>query len=520
MLFCLVVAPYDTRSVNVIVTFVTWNDEVCRITAPMAMTAAASASASGTASSWRLRTRPLATRDGCCLGVLLASHVSSRQRLKYLQQTLASIAAQASPTPDALVLSWYADEPLATEVAAALRAVRLPMRFRCLRQTTRLSQYCHLREALAAFESEAPRDAASSTWLLFCDDDDLWHPDRARLSRLACARASAAPTPTIDVLAFGVYAYPVDAVAQEVRTATQVDGCMQARQAGIWLGACEVFQYAVRPALLRAFLRAEPEPVLCHRFADVRFASWLRHAHTEALVELGADELMRLDRGVAPGWKRAAVAAAARANKAGGGGPPKPTEPGAQEWLVKHWLYFYRNQRQVSAVEWLGDLDDMSTHLEAAGRTAAEQARARQQSASAGGGADDGGYERASTGRQPRNKADRSAARRVLERLGDWNPRSKAAARQEEEQLAAEIGRLRHHAELTTMMCMGFRNAEELAVGIMAQSEGGAAGGDVGLQAALEAEHRLLVREALDVFGHTAERCAGLPVGTVQECLA
>ena len=65
-----------------------------------------------------------------------------------------------------------------------LRTIRLPLRFRCLRQRRRLSQYCHLREAFGAFEIEAPRDAAgvAASWLLFCDDDDLWHSHRARLA--------------------------------------------------------------------------------------------------------------------------------------------------------------------------------------------------------------------------------------------------------------------------------------------------------------------------------------------------
>ena len=479
---------------------------------PDAAVMSSSASASGTASSWRERTRPLIARDGCCLGVLLASHISSKQRLTYLQQTLSSIAAQASPAPDMLVLSWYADESVASDVAAALRAIRLPMRFRCLRQKTRLSQYCHLREALAAFELEAPRDA-SKTWLCFSDDDDLWHPQRARLYRLACARASSPPL--LDILAFGVYAYPVDQAAQAARTATQVDRSLDARQAGIWLGACEVFQYAVRPTLLAAFLRAEPEAVLRHRFADVRFATWMRHAHSERHVELGADELMRLERGADPHWRTAAATAAARAKS---NAPPQPTEPGAQEWLLRHWLYFYRNQRQTSAVEWIGDLDDMNSHFAEAGRAAAEESR--MASAAAGGG-DAGGYERASTGRQPRSDMDRRSARRVLERLGDWAPRDEAAARRDADELAVEIGRLRHHAELTAMMCMGYRNAEELAVAIMVQSEAPRSGpkGDDALQAALQKEHRVLVREALDGFRHPPRRDE-LPVGTVQDCLA
>ena len=94
------------------------------------------------ASSWRARRVPIAPRDGACLGVLLASYVSSRQRLGFLRQALNSIASQVVP-PDCLVLSWYADEPMASEVQAMLRVVKLPFRFRCLRQSKPVS-YTHL----------------------------------------------------------------------------------------------------------------------------------------------------------------------------------------------------------------------------------------------------------------------------------------------------------------------------------------------------------------------------------------
>ena len=462
----------------------------------------------------------------------MASHVSSKQRLTYLRYALESIAAQETP-PDAIVLSWYADEPLATEVLETLRAIRLPMRVRCLRQPRRLSQYCHLREALAAFELEAPRDAAgvAATWLLFCDDDDLWHPMRTRFARLACAEAGAEPPvvgatadapaqPAVRALAFGVYAYPVEAAAQEVRTPAQVNRSLDARHAGIWLGASEVFQYAVRPALLRTFLRQESDAVLNHRFADVRFATWMRQVHKGAVRECGADELVRLDRG-AKAWPQGAASAARAAARARAakqsGAPPQPTEPHAEAWLVKHWLYFYRNQRQVTAAEWIGDLDDMRSYHE-------EQGKARAAKAREGVASGEGSYERASTGRQPRAEADRAAARRVLARLGP--ARSKAAARREEEELIGELGRLRHNVEITVMMCFGFRNAEELAMTIVLQSDPGQAGGGGAagsppdtLQAALVDEQRTMLRAMLAHFGH-AERRRELPKGTVEECLA
>ena len=93
------------------------------------------------------------------------------------------------------------------------------------------------------------------------------------------------------------------------------------------------------------------------------------------------------------------------------------------------------------------------------------------------------------------------------------------AAREEEASVAAELGRMRHHAELTVMMTMQFSNAAELAVAICqsgADGQGGAA--DSALQAKLQAEQARLVRDSLEAFGHPARK-SGLPKGDVESCL-
>ena len=104
---------------------------------------------SGIATSWRsrrgARTPHLVTADGSiCLVALLASHISSRRRLEYLQHCLRSVAAQEEGGVDALYLSWGAtDDALCAEAAAMLEAMamRLPFRLVLLHQRERLSQY-------------------------------------------------------------------------------------------------------------------------------------------------------------------------------------------------------------------------------------------------------------------------------------------------------------------------------------------------------------------------------------------
>jgi hypothetical protein len=413
-----------------------------------------------------------------------------------------------------LVLSWYAVEPLASEVEAMLRSVQLPIRFRHIRQRRRLSQYCHLREGLAAFELEAPRDAAgvAASWLLFSDDDDLWHPRRAELARRACAQVSQANAKATGALSFGVYAYPVEEAAEAAESAAHVDRLLNQRQCGIWMGSSEVFQYAVRPALLKRFLRSTPEVVLAHRFADVRFATWMRQENSGAVRELDADALVLLD-----------AAGKGGSGGGGGGGTDSVSTRDKERWLVSNWLYFYRNQRQLSAVTHMGDLEDLNEHLQAE-RNAKEAKAAAGAAAAAASTSDAAGapeYERASTGRLE-NDADRDAARRLIRSLGPL-PESAKARMREEDELTAEVGLMRHHAELTAMMCLGYSNAQELAIAICTQSDpgGGAAppdSADSVLRGKLRAEQERLVREALTTFGHLQGRAA-LPIGSLQDVL-
>ena len=127
-------------------------------------------------------------------------------------------------------------------------------------------------------------------WLLFSDDDDLWHPRRSALVRRACAAAA----PHEHALTFPIYAYPVKEGAHGVVACAEVDLCIARRSVALWLGSSEVFQFAVRAPLLRGFLRAEPPAVLRHRFADVRFAQYVRQQHKRHAREVTPAQLMRL----------------------------------------------------------------------------------------------------------------------------------------------------------------------------------------------------------------------------------
>ena len=86
--------------------------------------------------------------------------------------------------------------------------------------------------------------------------------------------------------------------------------------------------------------------------------------------------------------------------------------------------------------------------------------------------------------------------------------------------LAEEIGRMRHHAELTAMMCLHLSNAAELAVAICTQSSPPPnTGGDDELARDLQSAQCRLVHEALTEFEHGRAERGATCVGTLEDCI-
>ena len=178
--------------------------------------------------------------------------------------------------------------------------------------------------------------------------------------------------------------------------------------------------------------------MLRHRFADVRFAQHLRNENAPAVSLLTADDLMSLD--------------------ASGGGGRDPRHADGSAWAIENWLYFYRNTRQLSAVTWLGDLDDLrAVNEKSAARLTARATGERAARGAAGAVAQTPQYERASTGRASAPPDDdRAAARALLGRMGLGAAPSREEREREESGLAEEIGRMRHHAEVRRRTLLSF----------------------------------------------------------------
>ena len=150
------------------------------------------------------------------------------------------------------------------------------------------SQFEHFRDLLMHVSDPIDKDA----WLLFLDNDDMFHPRRVELFRREAARQS--PRDPDDRVAFncgdklvlnsdiighnevhidefvldgdGRYSEPWrddEALLQVTQLATGPDVEL--------LDVAEYFDFCVRASVLRRFLRITPLQILAHKYCDVRF---------------------------------------------------------------------------------------------------------------------------------------------------------------------------------------------------------------------------------------------------------
>ena len=173
----------------------------------------------------------------------LATHVGSLQRVEALRHCIQSIQAQ-SQSP-ALYLSWSAASPdIAKRVKGMLATEGLNSGSHscgggCFYQEEKRSQFQHyeiLAHRIKADEAAtAERDGVSiTTWVLFSDDDDVWHPNRLEFYCLLLGQISDEQRATSQALTCAWYAMRNDkdgktapSEASPVTSAQEVDSLLQ-----------------------------------------------------------------------------------------------------------------------------------------------------------------------------------------------------------------------------------------------------------------------------------------------------
>lgn len=106
--------------------------------------------------------------------VFLASVVDNPQRMRRLEQMLQS-AREQTDKPDYFCVSIYT--PLVSGEALQKMFEGIAKHIRIARRKHPLPQFCQYRDLEKLFRERWYPDKVS-TWVVFTDDDDLWHPHR------------------------------------------------------------------------------------------------------------------------------------------------------------------------------------------------------------------------------------------------------------------------------------------------------------------------------------------------------
>lgn len=210
---------------------------------------------------------------------MLASHLADDIRLWKLRRCLDSIRMQSDP-PDAVLVHWSAApgfaedaEQLFSKFASGLSC---PVVVRSGNQASQFEHYAALRHELA----EYCRGDAASTWVIFSDDDDVWHPRRSAHFGRAAASAIAVGQPAACIFrdarpgseeVFPASAREVEALLRAGNA--EQTGDVAAVQAGFRL---EYFHYCVQTRVLNDFFERALPTVLASPYCDLALAEYVR----------------------------------------------------------------------------------------------------------------------------------------------------------------------------------------------------------------------------------------------------
>lgn len=250
-----------------------------------------------------LNIAPEADSRSCTLVAMLATHISSQARLFNFGQCIKSIA-QSSRLPQIVAVSFSAaTEELGKLTAQVIKQLEASLEgeavvlskmhaeprsqfehFHCLEQ--------ELEELGARFPGPGQMgESIASSWVIFSDDDDLWHPHRSAVYAQQIDEVGA--DPEVRAIVCPWYATPTPGVAgkpsaQRRPRWDEVDMFLEREKAMVHTSTPptagsaeehvdeEYWMYAVRYGSLQRFFAQATGGLLASPFCDVAFRAFVR----------------------------------------------------------------------------------------------------------------------------------------------------------------------------------------------------------------------------------------------------
>lgn len=236
-----------------------------------------------------LLARAHAGKERMNLVCMIASVIRDARRLRYFRMLLDSIRAQSVP-PHEIWLSLHIDPSVLSQEDWDPLLSNLPGRVRILRQRRPKRQFVQYGELLERLKD------TPETFIMFSDDDDLWHPDRALTYYHAYWQSN--PDQLLDCASFVAREetmHPSRPCARcqrdnEANVQAMLDcGCLTFRfvpydPAERVTDLFEYHEYVVRPHVLRDFLSEHATLVETNRFADMQFRRFVVKAGLTGVI--------------------------------------------------------------------------------------------------------------------------------------------------------------------------------------------------------------------------------------------
>ena len=240
------------------------------------------------------------------LVALCASHIDSPKRLRRLGQMLDSWMAQAGGSvPMYLAISCNAGmmeavQGFLQERVAMTKAPKFT--FHALMATSKMAQFMQYKDLCEYIgEKYAEKGKGISVdriWVMFTDDDDIWHPFRvmgyrellvAGIEQESGIRGHDVPD---DILALCVIPHAEYASEDCMRTevgVADVEAGIRSGKIVVRSSADEHWQYACRLRSLRDFVERADDMLLAHRYCDLYFVRYLRNSLGYRIINMGRE---------------------------------------------------------------------------------------------------------------------------------------------------------------------------------------------------------------------------------------
>jgi len=214
---------------------------------------------------------------GINLAALCASYINTPTRLKHFFVMLESWINQDPIQCDLIVSTSIVDDAIKTEFDARFAAFRrthagIATTLTVLVSRVRKNQFQHYKHIL----ERLPGLVEQNPWVLFTDDDDIWHPKRTMMYHHAVEFIETTGKTSVDRVNIPYYVESTDTDIQDYETVSEIDRAITAGH--IKRSTCEsnYVHSCVRLERLHYFLTHSTDELLQCTYADVRFEYFVK----------------------------------------------------------------------------------------------------------------------------------------------------------------------------------------------------------------------------------------------------